>query len=147
MPIAGNIKNKIKDNLDALKSKGVLKEIQEDDYHVSIFNRHVSVYPVAFLTGMSLENAEYLTNRANIRTHYFEIVVVERSENITSPNDIEDLMEELLNQFDNDPTLSGAADGAVEAATSKPVPVVSQQKSCVAFSVQIKAKAVKDLTF
>lgn len=141
------IKNAIKVKLDLLVTQDVLQEVQEDDFKVSpVYSRDFPQYPAAVLTCPSIE-ADTLTNRDNIRTHVFDIVVIEKGENITSVTQIEDLMENILNAFDNDPTLGGAANGGVEPAVSTPAPISSKDGSFVIFVVTLKAKATKDLTF
>lgn len=141
------IKNAIKSKLDALVVQEILEEVQEDDFKISpVYNRDIAQYPAAVLTCPSIE-ADTLTNRDNLRTHVFDIVVIEKGENVESVTQVEDLMENILNAFDNDPTLGGAANGGVEPAISTPAPIVSKDKSLIVFVVTIKAKATKDLTF
>ncbi len=142
-----NIKNAIKSKLDALVVDNVIAEIQEDDLTISpIYDRDFASFPAAVLTLPSIEN-DVITNRDNLRTHTFDIVVVQKAENITSVTQIEDLMENIINKFDNDPTLGGAANGGLEPASSTPTPVVSKDKTYIIFVVTLKAKATKDLTF
>lgn len=144
MSLVTNIKNQIKAKLDALVTANKLGEVQMDDYKLGIFDRDYGKFPVAILTTPSIEG-NYLTNRDNIRTHTYEIIVINKGENIATATDIEELIETLLDAFDNDFTLNGVADGGVEPSSSTPQAVTSRGKSLVAFSIILKAKAVKNL--
>lgn len=141
-----NIKNRIKILLEELKDTGTLGMIYEDNYRQGIFDRDYSAFPAAILTVPSIEGG-YFTNRQNERMHTFEIVVLQKGESVETAADIEELIESILDKFDNDPTLGGFADAGMEPSTSSPQAVISRGKSYVAFSVTIKAKAVKDLSF
>jgi len=140
------IKDRIKDLLEELRDSGTLGEVYTDDYKQGIFDRDYSAYPAAILTSPAIEGSAF-TNRQNERVHTFEIIFVQKGENVKTATDIEDLIETILNKFDNDPTLDGKADGGVEPSTSSPQAVVSRGKSYIAFSVRLRAKAIKDLTF
>lgn len=145
------IKNRIKYTLESLAREGILAEVQVDDLKTSIFDREFAHYPVAILTTPAITN-EAITNVQNFRTYDFEIMVLQKADNVKDPTEIEDLIENILNRFDNDPTLkgdqaTGAADGAVDPAASAPAAVVSRGKTYIGFSITIRAKAVRDLTF
>lgn len=141
-----DIKTKIKAKLDALVPT-TLGEVFVDDFKdTAIFDRDYGAYPVAVMTSPSLENAAE-TNRDNLRRHIFNILVIFKGEDIATAYDVENVMETLLDAFDNDPTLTGTADGGVEPSTSTPEPIVSRDKSYIAFVLTVKAKAIKSLTF
>ncbi len=147
MSTAGDLKTKISSVLQTLATAGTLGEVQEDDLKVPFWDRTFTSFPLALLTGMSIEHADYETNRENIRTHTFEILIIQQAEKVNTATDIEDLMEIVMNAFDNSPTLSGVANGGVEAATSKAEFITDGQKSYIAFTIQIRAKALIELTF
>lgn len=135
------LKNAIKTKLESLVP-ATLGEVQADDFKISsIFDRDIAKYPVAILTSATIE-AEALTNRDNIRTLTFEIVILEKGENVASATQIEDLRETIFNAFDNDPTLSGAATGGVEPALSPVEIITDRSRSFIVFSMIIKAKVV-----
>lgn len=144
--IISDLKTKLKTILDALVTAGTLGEVQEDDFKKNIFDRDFAKFPAVVLTSPSIASDAYMNNM-NMREHTFNLVVIQKSENISSATDIEDLMENLLNTFDNDPTFGGKADGGVPPSTSQPEPVVAGDKSFVVFGVTVKAKAIKNLTF
>lgn len=147
MSLISDIKTKIKAKLDALVTATTLGEVFVDDFKAtSIFDRDYGAYPVAVLTSPSLENIA-ATNRDNLRKHIFQILVIMKGENVATAYDVENLMETIVNEFDNDPTLTGTADGGVEPSTSIPEPVVSRGKSYIAFSITIRASAIKSLSF
>jgi len=145
------VKNRIKTILDNLKTDGVLGDVQMDDFKKSVFARDVPAYPVAILTTPAIESAAD-TNRSNLRTYTFDVLVLSRAEDVTDSAEIEDLIENILNEFDNDPTLkagsaTGIADGGLEPSASSPEAVSSGERSYIAFTVTLRARATRDLTF
>lgn len=134
------IKNAIKTELDALVTAGTLGEAQTDDFKISsIFDRDIGAFPAAILMTPTIE-AETLTNRDNLRAFAFEIVIINKGENITSATQIEDLRDAIMKRFDDNPTLSGAADAGVEPALSPVETIADRSRSFVVFSVILKAK-------
>ncbi len=146
MSLITNIKNQIKIKLDALVTAHTLGEVQVDDFKNGLFDRDYGKFPVAIVTTPSVEGS-YLTNCQNERLYTYEIIVIQKGENVTSPTETEELIESLLDAFDNDPTLNGKADGGVEPSSSTPQAVSSRDKTYIAFSIILKAKAVKDLIY
>ncbi|MBI4119243.1 MAG: hypothetical protein HY456_00160 [Parcubacteria group bacterium] len=150
--IETTIKERIQTLLNQLKAQEVLREVHVDDLNTtSIFDRDFASYPVAILMPASIES-DYLTNNQNIRTFEYDIGIIHKRDEISNPTDIEDLRDTIMNKFDNDPTLkagnaSGVADGGVEPSSSRPEPIVSRGKAFIFFSVTIRARAVKDLSF
>lgn len=141
-----NIKQVIKDKLANLMDLGTIKFYEVDDYKTGIFDRNIPSFPAAILTTPSV-NSDYLTNVQNIRQYIFQIVVVMKGEDIEDATEVENLIQEFLNAFDEDPDLGGTADGGVEPSTSSPEAVTSAGgKSFIAFAVTVKAKVVKDIT-
>ncbi len=148
MAKATDIKKKIKELFDELVRAEILGEVHIDDFKVGIFDRDYGHFPVAVITTPSIE-AAVETNRDNIRTYMFEVVIIQKGENITETTEIEDLAEEILKKIDDDMltgTLSklraGGADAGIEPSTSTPEAVVSRGKTYVVFSVFIRAKAL-----
>lgn len=146
MSALADIKTQIKTHLDALKTAGTLAEVQEDDFKVGLLERDIEAYPCAILTTPAIESGAE-TNRDNTRIYTFEIVIVEKQENVNSATDIEDLAEAILNKFDNDPTLSGKSDAGLEPAASTPQAAIARGKGVIFFSVILRAKKVITLTF
>jgi hypothetical protein len=142
MSIVGNIKNQIKTILDALVTGTVLGSVLMDDFKDDVLNRDIPAFPCAILTSPSIESSSAETNQDNLRTHTFEILIVQKGENITGSNDMEDLMEALINAFDNDPTLSGKANGGVEPAVSPTMSISSGDRTYVLFVITLKPKAL-----
>jgi hypothetical protein len=135
------IKNAIKAKLESLVP-ATLGEVQVDDFKLSnIFDRDIAKYPAAILTSATIE-AEALTNRDNIRTLTFEIVILEKGENVADATQIEDLREKIFNVFDDDPSLGGTATGGVEPVLSPVEIITDRSRSFIVFSVIVKAKAV-----
>jgi len=140
------IKAAIKTNLDALKTAGTLGEVISDDFTFDPIQRDVGAYPVALINTPSIASEAY-TNRDNIRTYTFDVVVIQKAENVSSATEIETLIEAILDSFDNDPTLGGAADGAIEPTASAPAASTTADQTYIWFTVQVRAKASIQLTF
>lgn len=146
MAASSDIKAKIKAKLDALKVAGTLKTVIEYDGKKGIFDYDFASTPAAVLGSPSMSSA-IETNRDNMRAYTFEIVVITKAEEVSSLTQLEDLAETLLDAFDNDPTMTGSANGGVEPSTSPAEPVVSRGNNYLAFSVVVVARAVKVLSY
>lgn len=141
------VKGKIKDKLNALVTSGVLKSVIVDDLKKNpSLDRDIPSFPAAVLVSPSSQGS-YSTNRSNIRTYTFTVTIVQKAENIETNDDIEYLSDQILDAFDNDPTLSGTAVGGLEPSNSEPTSITSQDKSYIVFTVTLKAHADKTLTF
>ena len=141
------IKGKIKDKLDALVTSEILKCVIVDDLKKNpSLDRDIPYFPAAILVSPS-SAGNMSTNRSNLRTYTFVITIVQKAENIESSDDIEYLSDQILDLFDNDPTLAGTAVGGLEPSNSEPTAITSQDKSYVVFTVTLKAHADKTLTF
>jgi len=145
MSVAGSIKQKIIDHLNALQTGGTLKQvIVEKGGAQNMFDRDLLSFPVAILLpGTAEGNTE--TNQQNLYTYSFDIAVVMKSDNIDSPTAVEDLLEAIVQEFNDDFTLGGTAEGAVDPTSSAPAAVESSGQTYTVFVVTIKAKAL--LTF
>lgn len=139
------IKAQIKTILDALVSGGTLGQVIEDDFKVNIWQRDFSTFPVAILIGPATDSSAE-TNRENMRTYTYQIMILQLVENIRSVSAVEDLLELVLNAFDNAPGLAGAAVGGLFPSSSVPEPVVAGGRSMVIFSVILKAKTLYQIT-
>lgn len=144
MALATAIKSKIKANLDELKLAGVLGEVEEDDLKKSILDRDFASFPVAVLTTPAISGG-FFTNSQNERVHTFAIWIIEKEENVSSPDQIETLAEAILDKFDNDYTLGGTADAGCEPSSTPAEPITFKGRNYICFQVVIKAKAIKTL--
>jgi hypothetical protein len=144
MPNVTNIKSQIGTYLQDLVTAGTIGEYQIDDFQSGIFDRDYGAYPVAVLTSPATESRVY-TNVEVYRTYIFEIVVICRGEDITSSTQIETLQEAILDKFDNNITLNGYSQ-ETEAAASTPQSIMSRSRTWIAFSVTLRAKALKART-
>lgn len=142
MSAVGDIKAAIKTHLDALKTAGTLGTVLVDDFKSSFegLYKNIATYPGAILGSPSTE-ADYETNRDNLRTYSFDILIVQKGENVSSSGAIEDLMEAIMNEFDNDYTLGGKAVAAVAAAAA-PEPIVTPDGSFILFTVTLRARTL-----
>jgi len=142
------IKANIKAILEALQRQEILRDVQVDDLKKNVFTRNFSKFPVAILTTPAT-TAQVETNTQNMRTYAFEILVLLNRDEITDSDQVEDLIDTMLNAFDNDVTLKGdsgvgAADGGSEPSSSGAGPV--EGTNYTAFSILVRAKAIRDIT-
>ena len=145
MSIAGSIKQKIIEHLNILQEAETLAQvIVEKGGAQNMFDRDLLSFPVAILLPGTAEGATE-TNQQNLYTYAFDIAIVMKSDNIASPTAVEDLLEAIVQEFNDDFTLGGTAEGAVEPTSSSPAAVESSGQTYTVFVVTIKAKAL--LTF
>ena len=137
-----NLKNRIKTILDALKTAGTLGEVQVDDFSKRLSERDIANFPAAILTSPQIES-NYDTNATHLRTYTFVVLILMKAENVTTAADVETLQEAILDAIDEDYTLNNEADGGVEPSISTPGPLVAGNKSTIAFTITIRAKATK----
>lgn len=136
-----SIKNQIAALLDELVTAGTLGAKTSDDYQQGIFDRDYPAFPAAILATPATDSEVY-TNTQVYRTHSFEIVVLMKGENVASSTDVETLIETLLDKFDHNPTLAGTCQ-ELTAASSQPAAVTDRGKRYIAFSITLRAKAIK----
>ena len=140
------IKAAIKTNLDNLVTDTVLAGASVGDIKKSPLNSDVGLFPHAFIMPPAVES-EVLDNRTNVRTYTFDIMVLFRAEDISGTAELEADIEDILGEFDNDPTLGGTALGGVLPVSSAPEPFQHNGKDLIMVVVQIQAKEVVSLSF
>lgn len=137
-----NIKTQIEQILKNLETAGTLREVQVDDFSKNLTERDIARYPAAILTSPQIES-NFFTNAEHLRTYTFVILILLKAEDITGAAEVEELQEAILDAIDQEYTLSNEADGGVEPSVSNPGPLVASNKSLIAFTVTIRAKATK----
>lgn len=140
------IKAAIKEHLDDLVTDEVLAGATSTDIRKSPLAGDIPSFPHAFLMPPSVESVS-LDNRSNLRTYSFDIMVLENAENIESTTELETMVESILNEFDNDPTLGGNARGGILPVSSAPQPFQHNGKDLIMVVIQLQAKADVALTF
>lgn len=139
------IKAAIRYNLDQLKDAGTLGGIIEDDFKNSLLTLEYPGYPCAVLT-VPATDSFYDTSHENRRVHTFDILIVQKGENVSDNRSLEDLMDAIFNQFDSDPTLIGNGDTGnaltVEPAASRAVPISSSDKTFIVFVLTLKVTLI-----
>lgn len=141
-----SIKTQIATNLSNLVTDGVLGGYTSTDLKHDPLKADIPNFPHAYLMTPAVAS-QVLDNRSVTRTYTFDVVVIQNAENITTSDEIESLVEDVLNEFDNDPTLGGTALGGVLPVSSSPQPYQHSGKDLIMFIVRIEAKEVVDLTF
>ena len=140
------IKDAIKTELQDLVTAGSIHGVSETDMRKDPLMGDIPLTPYAYIMPPSTES-QVVDNRTLLRTYTFDIMFVVKGENINTATYIEDLLEIILNKFDNIPTLSGVADGAVEPATSTPQPLQHKNGDLVVFFVSLKVNKTVTLTY
>lgn len=140
------VKNAIKTKLDTLVTSEVLKAATITDIKTNPLNVNTSKYPHAFLMPPAVES-QILDNRNITRTYTFGVMVLIRAEDIASTTEVEELIEDILNVFDNDPTLNNTALGGITPLSSSPEPFQHNGRDMIMVDIEIKATTVVQLTF
>src|SRR5258708_21849221 len=89
-----------------------------DDFKTDFLSREVNAFPTAIITPASVDSQATDSND-NVRTYIFDILVVQKGENIQSATDIETLRQTIMDLFDKDLTFSGYATAGVAPSSSK----------------------------
>ena len=144
MSQTGDIKLKIRDLLQDLVDNGTLAAITVLNKPVAIFSLIPDKFPVAVLANNSF-TGERLTNRDNEITHTFEILVIEKSENIDTDTYLEDMAEVMRKKFADNETLGGLS-VAIEPSVSQAAPISETDYSMTIFLLTLKVRAVEALT-
>lgn len=140
------IKQAIATQLQALVTANKIAGYSTTDLRYDPLNGDLPTTPYAWLMPPSTTSVA-VDNRTLLRTYQFDIMVIVKGENVNSSTQIEELIETFLNNFDNVPTLIGAADGAVEPANSTPVPLQHKNGDILVFFVSLKVNRTETLTF
>lgn len=144
MSTAGNIKSRIYDLLVTLKP-ATLAEVEITDIRKDPLDGDIVGFPHAFVYPPSLETSDWIDNKTSRRDYIFAIMVIMKSENITSTSDVEDLMESIMNTIENDITLGGTAQAGIQPVTSRPEAFKHGDKSYIVFDVIIRARAINSI--
>jgi hypothetical protein len=141
--IAQNIKKEIVLNLQALVQNGVINSVYEIDYGKDPLTIEPDAgYPFA-LVGMPVITSEYEDQATNRRTYRFDVLIASSYQYLQDQNEgIESIIDSVLNQFDNNFTLAGAAIASVLPVEVLAIPVASGPKSLVCFILTIRAQAL-----
>jgi hypothetical protein len=132
-----DIRNEIVNLLDSLSVIGEVKELSGME---NLKNEDPASYPVAFVKPPNIGSTED-TNRSNTREHQFEIEIYEKKHNIDGPADICDLQQDILDQFDDNITLSGVLDEGLEPAITRGAPKKLSGTQVAFLQLFISAKA------
>jgi hypothetical protein len=145
MSNATDIKNAIQGHLAALKTAGTIGGYLVQDFRENLLDQDFPAYPCAVLLPPAIDS-EPSTNDSNLRTYSFDIVFVVKKDDIGSGTYIEDLIEAVLDEFDSDVTLGGAADGGSPPGSSVPDEVTAASQTYVVFVVTLKPRAIKNIS-
>jgi hypothetical protein len=141
--LAQNIKKQIVLNFNALVQAGVINSVLELDYGKDPLTIDApSGYPFA-LVGMPTVTADYEDQATNRRNYRFDSLIVTSYEALADQSEgVEGIIDAVLNQFDNNFTLAGAAAASLLPAEVIAMPVSTATKSLVCFLVTVRAQAL-----
>jgi hypothetical protein len=141
--IAKPIKQQILVNLQALVAAGSINSFYAIDANPQPFAIEPTAgYPFA-IVGMPRSTADYEDQATNKRIYRFDILFVLNPASLQHPDtDVEDLMDAILNQFDNNFTLAGTASATVLPVEIESTPVSTGDKTLLALVVTLKAQAL-----
>jgi len=138
------MKNAIVTDLQGLVTSGVLKSyVVDDGSKQSLFDRVFQGFPCAVLTAPDVSTSDYEDQASNLREYTWLLLIVTTPENMPAndPTYLESLIDAVLDEFDNDATLQGTANGGVLASTlAPPGPVSSGNVTYVSYFVTLKAR-------
>lgn len=144
MSQTGNIKLKIRDLLQELMDAGTLGDVLLLNKPTAIFSLNLDKFPVAVLANNSF-TGERATNRDNEVTHTFEILVIEKSDNIDTDTYLEDMSEIVRKKFADNETLGGLSH-AIEPAVSQFGPLSETDYAMTVFLITLKVRTLETLT-
>jgi hypothetical protein len=147
LSLAQAIKQQIVSNLLALVTAGILNSVIELDYGKDPLTIDPPTgYPFA-LVGMPSITSDYEDQATNKRTYRFDTLIVTNYQTLADQTGgIEGIIDAVLNQFDNNFTLAGAAVASVLPVEVLAMPVSTGDKSFVCFLVTLKAQALFEIT-
>ncbi len=144
MNYASPMKAAIIADLTTLVTSGILGSVISDDYSkLNPLDRNIAQTPVAVVLPPMVTTSDYEDQANNLREYVWYIMIADIPEHVSSggPTYLEDLMDSVLNVFDQDCTLRGSAIGAVMPAVLEPPGIVSGNNiSYVTFYVTFKAR-------
>jgi hypothetical protein len=142
--IANPLKKQILADLQTLVDDGVLGFAESIDYKKDVWTADYSAFPAAIVLPPAI-TSDAEDNNNNLVNYQFTILILQKAENISSPTDVEDLIDAVLQIFATDYTLGGIAQGGVLPPKIDSAPVNPGDRSLVATVVVINAKALYEL--
>lgn len=124
-----------------------LKAVTALDIRKDPLDGKVTKYPHAFVMPPSIDSARFLDNRSEIREYTFAIMVVCKADNISSTSEVEELMEAMMDKFNNSVTLDNELVGGMKRTTSTPATISHGSVSYVVFDILLTGQAVYDLVW
>src|SRR4051812_178586 len=141
--LAKPIKAQILVNLQALKTAGIINSFYAIDLSPDpIAIQPTDGYPFA-IVAMPRISSDFEDQATNIRTYRYDILFVLDPNALTNPDtDVEHIIDSVLNQFDTNFTLAGAAIAAVLPATVEGFPVSTGDKALLCFVVSLNIRTL-----
>jgi hypothetical protein len=143
MDLARPIKQQILVNLKALVDAGAINSYYAIDANPNPLTMEPTAgYPFA-IVGMPRVAADFEDQATNLRTYRFDVLFVLDPAALANPDtDVEDLIDAILNQFDNNFTLAGAAVAALLPAEIEAMPVATADKTLLCIVASLKARTL-----
>jgi hypothetical protein len=141
--LASPIKTQIVANLQALVTAGFINSfVSLDKSPNPLADTPTAGYPFA-IVGMPRVASDFEDQANNRREYRFDILFVVDPAALVHPDtDVEDLIDAILNQFDTNFTLAGAAIDALLPATVEGWPVSTGTKDLLCLGVTLIARTL-----
>ena len=143
MTISQNLKNQIIANLEALVASGILGAFISQDTGKDPLTIDPEAFPFAIVS-MPQVAAAFEDTANNLRTYRWDILFMQKVDNLVD-GQVEELIDRVINQFDDNFTLAGVAQGSVLPAEVLSWPSSSGDKAFSCFVVTLKARALYTL--
>lgn len=139
--LAKPIKQQILVNLQALVAAGRINSFYAIDANPNPLTMEPTVgYPFA-IVGMPRIASDFEDQATNLRNYRFDVLFVLDPGALAHPDtDVEDLIDAVLNQFDSNLTLAGAAQAAMLPATIEGSPVSTGDKTLLVFVLTLHVR-------
>ena len=142
MSLSTDIKTQIQALLEELVP-GTLGQVLVDSFQPDIDKYDIGKFPAAILATPSVPVSTRETNRENERIYQYEVFIIMNGNDVDNATAAETLMDALLDKFDGNSTLSGAAI-SVNPATIPQAPVPTPDRSRIFFSMFLNVRALAD---
>ena len=117
--------------------------VLDDDFKADVLSKDFPSYPAGIITTPSFSSSVDDSD-TNKRVYEFQILFVLKADNNQTAQDVAELAEEIVDLFDNDPTLRDKPDQSVvtftEPAASAALTLNTTDQTFIIFTVTLKAE-------
>jgi hypothetical protein len=106
---------------------------------------NINTYPLAVVSPADIQS-EVIDSNNNRRTYTYEILVMQKGENLQSSTDLENIRQTIMDLFDKDLTFGGIADGGILPSSTTIGSFRHADLSWAGFAIILKPKALIPLS-